>query len=164
MTRPLLYAGIRSEISADTGFLYSPSQRTSRFVSGMRSEDNSANFNFLGSRSAMSDTKTPISPSKNLSLQPIGTLPEPHVDKKVLASIRSAKVELDRLKKNHTQDGLGIRRMEDYITGLQERERAKADSALGSCHESNSGSGNSSSSEPRRLIEKNSENSYRSSL
>lgn len=96
----------------------------------------------------------PTSPSKNLSLQPIGVLPEAHVDRKVLASIRSAKVELERFKKNHAQDGPGIRRLEDYVTGLQERERAKADSALGSSHGSNNGSGDS---EPRRLIEKNSE-------
>lgn len=168
MTRPLLYSGIRSDISADTGLLYSPSPRTSHFVSGMRSKDNSVTFNFLGSHSAMGDTKIhelcvlPISPSKNLSLQPIGTLPEPHVDKKVLASIRSAKAELERFKKNHAQDGLGIRRMEDYITALQERERAKADSALGSSHGSNSGSGNSGSDGHRRLIEKNSETPYRS--
>lgn len=173
MTRPLLYTGIHPDIFSDTGLLYSPSPkepRTSRFVSGMSSKDNSVNFNFLGSRSDMCDTNThalrilPTSPSKNLLLQPIGTLPEPHVDKKVLASIRSAKVELERLKKHHAQDGLGIRRMEDYITVLQERERAKADSALGSSHGSNSGSGDSSSSERGRLIEKSSETPYRSPL
>lgn len=173
MTRPLLYTGIRSDIFSDTGLLYSPSPkepRTSRFVSGMSSKDNSVNFNFLGSHSEMGDAKThalhtlPISPSKNLSLQPIGTLPEPHVDKKVLASIRSAKVELERLKKHHAQDGLGIRRMEDYITILQGRERAKADSALGSSHGSNSGSGDSGSSERRRLTEKSSETPYRSPI
>lgn len=173
MTRPLLHTGIHSDIFSDTGLFYSPSPkepRTSRFVSGMSSKDNSVNFNFLGSRSKMRDTNThalhilPISPSKNLLLQPIGTLPESHVDKKVLASIRSAKVELERLKKNRAQDGLGIRRMEDYITTLQERERAKADSALGSSHGSNSGSGDFGSSERRRLIEKSSETTYRSPL
>lgn len=173
MTRPLLYTGIHSDIFSDTGLFYSPSHkepRTSHLVSGMSSKDNSVNFNFLGSRSKMRDTNThalhilPISPSKNLLLQPIGTLPESHVDKKVLASIRSAKVELERLKKNRAQDGLGIRRMEDYITILQERERAKADSALGSSHGSNSGSGDFGSSERRRLIEKSSETTYRNPL
>lgn len=173
MTQPLPHSRIRSDIFPDTGLLYSPSPnepRTSCFVSGMRFKDNSANLNFPGSCSPMGDTKThelhvlSISPSKKLSLQPIGTLPEPHVDKQVLASIRSAKVELERLKKHHAQDTLGIRRMEDYITGLQERERAKADSALGSSHGSNSGSGDSSSSERRRLIEKNSETTSRSPL
>ena len=172
MTRPLLYTGIHSDIFSDTSLLYSPSPKephTSLFVSGISSKDNSVNFNFLGSRSDMRDTDThalrtlPISPSKNLLLQPIGTLPEPHVDKMVLASIRSAKVELERLKKHHAQDGLGIRRMEDYITILQERERAKADSALGSSYGSNSGSGDSGS-ERRRLIEKSSETPYRSPL
>lgn len=102
----------------------------------------------------------PTSPSKTLFLQPIGALPEPHADRKVLASIRSAKVELERFKKNHAQDRLGIRRLEDYITGLQERERAEADSALGSSHGSNNGSGHSGSSERRRLIEKNSKTPY----
>lgn len=111
----------------------------------------------------MDDTKTqelhviPTSPSKSLSLRPIGVLPEPYVDRKVLASIRSAEIELERFKKNHAQDGLGIRRLEDHIIGLQERERGKADSALGSSHGSNNGSGDSGSSERRRLIEKNSE-------
>lgn len=96
------------------------------------------------------------------SPQPVGALPEPHVERKVLASVRSAKVELDRLRQNHAQDGLGIRRMEDYITGLQGKDRAKADSALGSSHGSNSGSGDSGSSERRRLIEKNSETPFQS--
>lgn len=116
----------------------------------------------------MDDTKAhelhviTTSPSKNLSIQPIGPLPEPHIHRKVLASIRSAKVELERFKKNHAQDGLGIRRLEDYITELQERERAKSDSALGSSHGSNNGLGDSGSSERRRLIEKNSGTPYRS--
>lgn len=112
----------------------------------------------------MADTNTqelhviPTSPSKNLSLQPIGAIPEPYVDRKVLASIRSAKVELERFKKNHAQDGAGIRGLGgDYITVLQEKE---TDSALGSSHGSNNGSGNSGSSERRREIEKNSETPY----
>lgn len=113
----------------------------------------------------MADTKTqelhviPTSASKNLSLQPVGALPEPYVDRKVLASIRSAKVELERFKKNHAQDRVGIRRLEEYITVLQEKE---TDSALGSSHGSNNGSGNSGSSERSREIEKNSGTPYRS--
>lgn len=114
----------------------------------------------------MADTKTQelhvisTSPSKNLSLQPIGALPEPYVDRKVLASIRSAKVELERSKKNHAQDGVGMRRLGDYITVLQEKE---TDSALGSSHGSNNGLvGDSGSSERRRHIEKNSGTPYRS--
>lgn len=102
----------------------------------------------------MADTKTkelyviPTSPSKNISLQPIGALPEPYVDGKVLASIRSAKVELERFKKNHARNAVGIRRLE-------------TDSALGSSHGSNNGSGYSGSSERRREIEKNSGTPYR---
>ena len=92
----------------------------------------------------------------SLKFEAAESLPQPHNDKKVLASIHYARLELATMRKNRAQDELTIQKLENRIAqeeGIETR-RPTADSALGSADEGNQQEENISSHR-KLLVEKN---------
>lgn len=73
----------------------------------------------------------------SLKFEAAESLPQPHDEKKVLASVHYARLELASLRKNRAQDELTIQQLENRIAQEEGREtrRPTADSALGSADE-----------------------------
>lgn len=92
----------------------------------------------------------------SLKFEAAESLPQPHDEQKVLASVHYARLELASLRKNRAQDELTIQQLENRIAQEEGRETrgATADSALGSTDESSQPEENVSSH--RKLVaEKN---------
>lgn len=92
----------------------------------------------------------------SLKFEAADSLPQPHNEKKVLASIHYARLELATMRRNRAQDELTIQQLENRIAqevGIETR-RPTADSALGSADEGNQQEENICSHR-RLLVEKN---------
>lgn len=74
----------------------------------------------------------------SLKFEAAESLPQPHDEQKVLASVHYARLELASLRKNRAQDELTIQQLENRIAKEEGRETRgpTADSALGSTDES----------------------------
>lgn len=92
----------------------------------------------------------------SLKFEAAESLPQPHNEQKVLASIHYARLELASLRKNRAQDELTIKQLENRIAQEEGREtrKPKADSALGSADESSQPE-DDISSHRKLLVEKN---------
>lgn len=92
----------------------------------------------------------------SLKFEAAESLPQPHDEQKVLASVHYARLELASLRKNRAQDELTIQQLENRIAQEEGRETRgpTADSALGSADES-SQSDENVSSHRKLLAEKN---------
>lgn len=92
----------------------------------------------------------------SLKFEAAESLPQPHDEQKVLASIHYARLELASLRKNRAQDELTIQQLENRIAQEEGRETRgpTADSALGSADESSQPDENVSSHR-KLLAEKN---------
>lgn len=92
----------------------------------------------------------------SLKFEAAESLPQPHDEQKVLASIHYARLELASLRKNRAQDELTIQQLENRIAQEEGRETRgpTSDSALGSADES-SQSDENVSSHRKLLAEKN---------
>lgn len=92
----------------------------------------------------------------SLKFEAAESLPQPHDEKKVLASIHYARLELASLRKNRAQDELTIQQLENRIAREEniETSRPTVDSALGSGDEGSLQEENISSHR-KLLVEKN---------
>lgn len=92
----------------------------------------------------------------SLKFEAADSLPQPHDEQKVLASIHYARLELASLRKNRAQDELTIQQLENRIAQEEGRETRgpTADSALGSADEGSQLEENASSHR-KLLAEKN---------
>lgn len=92
----------------------------------------------------------------SLKFEAAESLPQPHDEQKVLASVHYARLELASLRKNRAQDELTIQQLENRIAQEEGRETRgpTADSALGSADESSQPEENASSHR-KLLAEKN---------
>lgn len=92
----------------------------------------------------------------SLKFEAAESLPEPHDEKKVLASVHYARLELASLRKNRAQDEFTIQQLENRIAQEEGRgtRRPAVDSALGSADEGSQPEENISSHR-KLIVEKN---------